>query len=39
MADLYAVAQRHMEARGISLRALAKVLHCDPSISPRRCAG
>lgn len=31
MADLYAVVERHRKARGISLRALAKVLHCDPS--------
>jgi hypothetical protein len=31
MADLHAVAQRHMEARGMSLRALAKVVHHDPS--------
>jgi len=31
MADLYAVAQRHMEAQGLSLRALAKAVHCDPS--------
>ena len=31
MADLYAVVERHRKARGISLRGLAKVLHCDPS--------
>ena len=31
MADLHAVAQRYMEQRGISLRALAKAVHHDPS--------
>lgn len=31
MADLHAVARRHMEQRGISLRALAKSVHHDPS--------
>jgi hypothetical protein len=39
MADLYAVAQRHMEARGISLRALAKVLYCDPSYLSKALRG
>jgi hypothetical protein len=31
MADLHAVVQRHMGARGMSLRALARAVHCDPS--------
>jgi hypothetical protein len=39
MADLYAVAQRHMEARGMSLRALAKAVHCDPSYLSKALRG
>jgi len=39
MADLYAVAQRHMNARGISLRALAKNLHHDPSYVSKALRG
>lgn len=31
MADLCAVVQRHMELRGMSLRALARAIHHDPS--------
>jgi hypothetical protein len=30
MADLYAVAARHMESQGMSLRALARVVPCNP---------
>jgi hypothetical protein len=39
MADLHAVAQRHMEARGMSLRALAKALHHDPSYLSKALRG
>jgi hypothetical protein len=39
MADLHAVAQRHMEARGISLRALAKAVHHDPSYVSKALRG
>ena len=39
MADLHAVAQRHMEARGTSLRALAKALHHDPSYVSKALRG
>jgi hypothetical protein len=35
MADLYAVVKRHMDVRGMSLRALAKAVHHDPA---GRCA-
>jgi hypothetical protein len=39
MADLHAVAQRHMEACGISLRALAKAVHHDPSYVSKALRG
>ena len=39
MADLHVVAQRHMTARGISLRALAKALHHDPSYLSKALRG
>jgi hypothetical protein len=39
MADLHAVAQRHMDARGLSLRALARAVHCDPSYLSRALRG
>lgn len=39
MADLHAVAQRHMEARGTSLRALARAVHCDPSYLSKALRG
>jgi len=35
MADLYAVVERHRKARGMSLRALAKAVHHDPSYISR----
>lgn len=39
MADLYAVVKRHMDARGMSLRALAKAVHHDPSYVSRALRG
>lgn len=39
MADLYAVVQRHMKQRGMSLRALAKAVHHDPSYLSRALRG
>lgn len=39
MADLYTVAQRHMKARGTSLRALARAVHHDPSYLSRALRG
>jgi hypothetical protein len=39
MADVYAVAQRHMKARGMSLRALAKAVHHDPSYLSKALRG
>lgn len=39
MADLHAVAQRHMEARGMSLRGLAKVVHHDASYLSKALRG
>lgn len=39
MADLYAVVKRHMDVRGMSLRALAKAVHHDPSYVSRALRG
>ena len=39
MADLHAVVQRHMEARGMSLRALARAVHHDPSYLSKALRG
>jgi lambda repressor-like predicted transcriptional regulator len=39
MADLRAVAERHMRERGISLRALAKAVPCHPSHLSRALRG
>jgi hypothetical protein len=39
MTDLHAVAQRHMEARGMSLRALARTVHHDPSYVSKALRG
>jgi tetratricopeptide (TPR) repeat protein len=39
MADLHAVVQRHLEARGISLRALASAVHCDASYLSKALRG
>jgi hypothetical protein len=39
MADLHAVTQRHMEQRGMSLRALAKAVHHDPSYVSKALRG
>lgn len=39
MADLYAVVERHRNARKISLRALAKSIHHDPSYLSRVLRG
>ena len=39
MADLHAVAQRHMEARDMSLRALARAVHHDPSYVSKALRG
>ena len=39
MADLYAVAGRLMEQRGMSLRALAKAVHHDPSYLSKALRG
>ena len=39
MADLYAVAQRHMQARGMSLRALAGAVHHDASYVSKALRG
>lgn len=39
MADLYAVARRHMDDRSMSLRALARTLHCDPSTLSKQLRG
>jgi tetratricopeptide (TPR) repeat protein len=39
MADLHAVVQRHMRARGISLRAPAKAVHHDPSYVSKALRG
>jgi hypothetical protein len=37
--DLYAVVQRHMKQRGMSLRALAKAVHHDPSYVSKALRG
>jgi hypothetical protein len=39
MAELHAVVQRHLEARNMSLRALARALHCDASYLSRALRG
>jgi transcriptional regulator with XRE-family HTH domain len=39
MADLQVVVARHMEARGLSLRGLARAAHCDPSYLSRALRG
>lgn len=39
MADLYAVVERHMKRRGMSLRALARTLHRDPSYPSKALHG
>jgi hypothetical protein len=39
MADLHAVVRRHMEARGMSLRALAAAIHHDPSYLSKALRG
>ncbi|HEY0935868.1 MAG TPA: helix-turn-helix transcriptional regulator [Trebonia sp.] len=39
MADLHAVVQRHLEARNMSLRALARTVHCDASYLSRALRG
>jgi hypothetical protein len=39
MADLYVVVQRHMKARDMSLRALAKAVHHDPSYLSKALRG
>jgi hypothetical protein len=39
MADLYAVVERHRKARGMSLRALARAVHHDPSYVSRALRG
>jgi hypothetical protein len=39
MANLYAVVERHRKARGMSLRALAKAVHHDPSYVSRALRG
>jgi DNA-binding transcriptional regulator YdaS (Cro superfamily) len=39
MADLYAVVQRHMKQRDMSLRALARAVHHDPSYISKALRG
>ena len=39
MADLYAVVRRHMDARGMSLRALAAAVHHDASYLSKALRG
>jgi hypothetical protein len=39
MADLHAVVQRHLKARGMSLRGLARDLHHDPTYLSRAVRG
>jgi hypothetical protein len=39
MADLHAVVQRHLQARGMSLRALAGAVHCDASYLSKALRG
>jgi hypothetical protein len=39
MADLHAVVQRHLEARAMSLRALAGAVHCDASYLSKSLRG
>lgn len=39
MADLYAVVERHRQQRGMSQRALARVVHCDPSYLSKALRG
>ena len=39
MADLHAVVQRHMRQRGMSLRALARAVHHDPSYLSKALRG
>jgi hypothetical protein len=39
MAELHAVVQRHLEARNMSLRALARAVHCDASYLSRALRG
>lgn len=39
MADLHAVVQRHLQARGMSLRALARAVHCDASYLSKALRG
>ena len=39
MADLYAVVHRHMEQRSMSLRALARAVHHDPSYLSKALRG
>jgi hypothetical protein len=39
MADLHAVVQRHLQARGMSLRALAGAMHCDASYLSKALRG
>lgn len=39
MADVHAVVQRHMRQRGMSLRALARAVHHDPSYLSRALRG
>ena len=39
MADLHAVVQRHLDARGMSLRALARALHYDASYLSKALRG
>jgi len=39
LADLYVVTQRHLQERGISLRALAKAVHHDPSYLSKALRG
>jgi hypothetical protein len=39
MADLHAVVARHMETRGMSVRALARAVHHDPSYLSKALRG
>jgi tetratricopeptide (TPR) repeat protein len=39
MTDLHAVVQRYLEARGMSLRALASAMHCDASYLSKALRG
>jgi transcriptional regulator with XRE-family HTH domain len=39
MADLYAVVERHRQQRGMSQRALARAVHCDPSYLSKALRG